>query len=234
MNSDLRRVSHDWNSAMTRANHQLRRVYIQQDRDTNMKHCYRAITSQQFPQLKTLVLRNLGMSDLKWLFQEPVSVPSSVQIFDITVSESVNVGQYYILPGFIGRNRHVKEFKLCDNMDNFAHTLSEQLLSEEFPVTDPLLAAVTVGKFATLQPYCFQEHQQSPYRLRWVYQCPFENCLQRFCWTQATWAWACTTCAKQKSVFLNCDCFPYCIVCPAHAARYLLFKNGRWTCKNEC
>lgn len=233
----LCRVSWAWTRAIKAADQQLKDVYIRgQPNDyclwKNVAYlrlqrfpALTAVTLQRFPRLTTITFQNLEAKQVKLLLHQ--SLPITIKTVNITASASlVDVGCSDSFANFICMNRHVKEFNFCNHFNALANINSEDVLTSRCPAQDPLLSTVRIGEFLSLQPHCYHAtpNLRSIYRLRWINQCPFNSCVERFCWTQDR----CSVCNQRKRLTLDCHQFSWALVCLEHAQRCLPLVPLGW------
>lgn len=226
-----------WHQGWKAANRLLKRATITTD---HIENTTESLAKLQLPRLKEVSFIKLTDSELTAFYERSITafyersitLPSTVQLVTLSCNQPMqNYSFGNCVDGltlFILKNAHVPLFQFCSNFDPFASGPSANVFNC-YAQKQHLIPSIHVGHFVTLESHC-PNLKTVVGPLRWVNQCPFENCPERFCWGDP----GCKPCAKQVPTVVKCcqkQRIPAQMVCPRHIKQYFKQnRNGTWMC----
>lgn len=231
-------LGREWFKSYKTANKQLQLAYMTVQSFNDVVHI---LLNSHLPRLKTLVFHQLTETELTRFVSVGKNLPktvTSVNISFYTPGHRVLASSWlFELVDFIIANDNLRKFTFCQNLDFFANASTSAYFNKR--LIQKFNVQIEVGRFVSLASECPNSKPQYNQRLndlRWVNQCPFDNCTERFCWGLAL----CGACDAKKHHLVACcpaEISPVRLVCASHFRKYFKIiprfqgdAMGRATC----
>lgn len=175
-------LNRQWNRSKKLADLQLTHLQISSDVPNALDILSKHKNDNSFSRLRSISLVNLTNNQVVELFDPYQLFHFPTTVVFLRVSAVEEVWTRIAFAEFIKRNQHIPRIYFNDRFDVQAGTTSASELAETFSSNHPLQSRIQVGEFVTLEAACPWNTHCQPYTLRWVNQCPCNNCPQKFCW----------------------------------------------------
>lgn len=221
-------INRCWNENKKRADQQLRHLTIDHNMDAVLDILERAKT---LTKLRSISIVNLTPSQA-WSLVDLRCFRFPATVISLRIEAADEVTEINDLPLFIWKNKHISSFHFNDCFDTMACETTSRNLPNYFTKNNPLKARVQVGKFVTLEPVC-RSHTQAkdpPYALRWIGQCPVDNCQEHLCWSLES---DCTCSKGRISLYRCCDKYKWItpFICLKHSKQHFMKgAGGKYMC----
>lgn len=216
------------------ANRQLKVVCIENETGTRQTCTRPQLCSKELSLVHTVSYLKLTSVGFLCLTSLRSPFPSNVTTLELNMQKDAGMTSLFMdLSDFVKQVPHLKHLKCSSTLDNIATSISGDRFAQFFSKSNPLQCNIQIGDFVTLSPNCPNLNPPDEgYRLRWVNQCPLDNCTIKFCWGDLADVNYCNHCWVQKPTIIRpCFCSPFRMVCVVHLQQYFVFREGHYMCK---
>lgn len=228
-------VNKHWYTTMQRADKQLSNVSINiQNNLRSAVEIFSKNLNERFPRLHSVSVKKLtGFQATAFLCNELVRIPISVKVLQLESLQLLELLAFHSFTDFIIRNQHVATIHLNECFDDLTGDATAIALREAFTATHPLKTRIRVGEFVTIAASCSNMANDQNYCLRWVNQCPIDNCQEFFCW--GTCLEDCNCEKRNPYPFVNKCCAKYKFtvpkICQTHLQQdFVQTPRGGYVC----